>query len=50
MKLSIVIVNFNVSHFLDQALLSLKKASKNIDLEIIVIDNNSADGSVDLVK
>lgn len=49
-KLSIIIVNYNVEYFLEQCLNSVLKATKNIDTEIFVVDNNSIDGSVDLVK
>lgn len=48
--LSVVIVNYNVEYFLEQCLLSVEKAAKNIDAEIFVVDNNSVDGSVNLVK
>lgn len=47
---SVVIVNYNVCDFLDQALLSLSRASEGIATEIFVVDNNSADGSVEMVK
>ena len=50
MKLSIVIVNYNVKYFLEQALYSVKKACKGIESEIIVVDNNSVDGSCEMVK
>jgi len=49
-KLSIIIVNYNVCYFLEQALMSVIKATKNIDAEIIVVDNNSVDGSISLVQ
>lgn len=49
-KLSIVIVNYNVEYFLEQCLNSVIKATKNIDAEIFVVDNNSIDGSVDIIK
>ncbi|PHR48134.1 MAG: glycosyl transferase family 2 [Fluviicola sp.] len=49
-KLSIIIVNYNVEYFLEQCLNSVLKATKNIDAEVFVVDNNSIDGSVDLVK
>ncbi len=50
MKLSIVIVNYNVKYFLEQALYSVKKACNGIESEIIVVDNNSVDGSCEMVK
>src|SRR5947208_1303287 len=37
MKLSIIIVNYNVKYFLEQCLLSVLKACKGIDAEIIVV-------------
>jgi GT2 family glycosyltransferase len=49
-KLSVIIVNYNVRHFLEQALLTLKNAVKGLDTEIFVVDNNSVDGSVEMVK
>ena len=50
MKLSIIIVNYNVQHFLEQCLHSVFAATKNITAEILVVDNNSVDGSVEMVK
>ena len=50
MKLSIVIVNFNVRYFLEQALHSVYNAVSNIDTEIFVVDNASSDESVQMVK
>ena len=47
MKLSIVIVNYNVRHYLEQCLLSLQKALENIEAEVYVVDNHSKDGSVE---
>lgn len=49
-QLSIIIVNYNVCHFLEQALISVSKAIKNLDAEVFVVDNNSEDGSVEMVK
>ena len=46
MKLSVVIVNYNVKYFLEQCLRSVLKASEYIDTEIFVVDNNSSDDSV----
>ncbi|RYG41453.1 MAG: glycosyltransferase family 2 protein [Chitinophagaceae bacterium] len=45
LELSIIIVNYNVKFFLEQCLFSVLKASADIRSEIIVIDNNSTDGS-----
>lgn len=50
MELSVIIVNYNVKHFLEQCLHSVLKASKTISAEIFVVDNNSVDGSTQLVK
>jgi GT2 family glycosyltransferase len=50
MKLSVIIVNYNVKFFLEHALLSAQKAAKGISAEIIVIDNHSIDGSVALLR
>jgi len=48
--LSVVIVNYNVKHFLEQCLISVFKASQNIDVEVFVVDNASVDGSVEMIK
>ena len=45
MKLSIVIVNYNVKHFLGQCLISVHRAIENISAEVFVVDNASSDGS-----
>ena len=50
MKLSIVIVNYNVKYFLGQCLNSVKRAIDNIDAEVFVVDNASSDGSCDMVR
>ncbi len=50
MKLSIVIVNYNVKHFLEQCLNSVQRATIHLDSEVIVVDNNSVDGSVQMVR
>jgi GT2 family glycosyltransferase len=38
-------VNYNVKYFVEQCLYTVINACKNIEAEIIVIDNNSSDGS-----
>jgi O-antigen biosynthesis protein len=50
LKLSIIIVNYNVEYFLEQCLNSVKSASKNLETEIFVVDNNSIDDSVVMVQ
>ncbi|MGX5686986.1 glycosyltransferase family 2 protein [Chryseobacterium cucumeris] len=45
MKLSVIIVNYNVTQLLRSCLLSLRKYVQDIDYEVIVIDNASADSS-----
>jgi GT2 family glycosyltransferase len=50
MKLSIIIVNYNVKHFLEQCLHSVYKAAKGIETEVFVVDNNSVDGSAQLIR
>ncbi len=49
-KLSVVIVNYNVKHFIEQCLFSVLKASESFECEVFVVDNNSVDGSVTLIK
>ena len=49
MKLTIIIVNYNVKHFLEQCLRSVQKALQNIDAEVYVVDNNSVDQSMEMV-
>jgi GT2 family glycosyltransferase len=50
MKLSIIIVNYNVKYFLEHCLLSAIKACRNIDAEILVVDNHSTDGSKEYLE
>ena len=50
MQLSIIILNYNVRYFLELCILSVQSATKNLDSEIIVVDNNSNDGSCDMVQ
>lgn len=50
MKLSIVIVNYNVKYFLEQALLAVRKATKGLAVEVFVVDNNSVDDSVQMLR
>ena len=50
MKLSIVIVNYNVRTYLEQCLQSVAKALEGIEGEVFVVDNHSDDDSVETVK
>jgi len=50
MKLSVVIVNYNVRYFLEQCLISLKAALNGIEAEIFVVDNDSSDKSVEMLR
>ena len=50
MKLSVVIVNYNVSHYLLQCVDSLSHALRGTDSEVIVVDNHSRDNSVTLLR
>jgi len=45
MDLSVIIVSYNVRKYLKECLVSVLKASENIDTEVFVVDNNSNDGS-----
>ncbi|MBQ0151307.1 MAG: glycosyltransferase family 2 protein, partial [Chryseobacterium sp.] len=45
MKLSIIIVNYNVTQLLRNCLSSIRKYCKDISYEVLVIDNNSTDSS-----
>lgn len=50
MKLSVIIVNYKVRYYLQQCLNSLMSSVNKIETEIIVVDNNSNDGSFEMVN
>lgn len=50
MKVSILIVNYNVKEKLEQCLCSVRIASQNIASEVFVVDNNSTDDSCEMVR
>ncbi|MBK5269630.1 MAG: glycosyltransferase family 2 protein, partial [Bacteroidia bacterium] len=57
MQLSVIIVNYNVKHFLEQCLYSVQKAIRAMtgaatleNAEVIVIDNHSADSSIEYLR
>lgn len=50
MKLSIIIVSYNVRFYLGQCIESVLKAKKNLDVDIWVVDNHSKDDSVEFIR
>ncbi len=50
MKLTIIIVNYNVISVLENCLRSVQIALQNIDNEVFVVDNNSADNSCNVLR
>jgi len=50
LDLSIIIVNYNVKEFLQNLLVSLAKALTELSSEIIVVDNGSDDGSLEMLR
>lgn len=49
MKISVIIVNYNVKYFLEVCLHSVLRATNGFDAEVIVVDNNSTDCSMQMV-
>ena len=49
-NISVIILNFNTKAILLDCLESIKKYTKDIAYEIIVVDNASTDGSLDVLK
>ena len=50
MNLSIIIVNYNTSYFINQTIKSILNSNLNLEYEIIVIDNNSIDKSCQSIE
>lgn len=50
MKLSVIILNYNVSYFLRQCILSVQESLVGIESEILIVDNNSQDDSCKMVR
>jgi len=47
MDVSVIFVNYNTHDFLDQCIESVIKCTKGVTYEIIIVDNNSPDRSID---
>ena len=50
LDLSVVIVNYNVRYFLEQALYAVRRAVQGLRVEIFVVDNNSVDDSLQMLR
>lgn len=50
MKISVIIVNYNVRAYLEQCLRTVQEALKGIEGDVFVVDNQSTDGSVEMVR
>lgn len=48
--LSVVIVSYNVRYYLAQCLKSVARAAEGVDCEIIVVDNDSSDGTPEYIS
>lgn len=49
-ELSVIIVNYNTKEIILSCLNSIKKHTKNVSFEVIVVDNASTDGSLDILR
>ncbi len=49
-RLSVIIVNYNVRHFLEQAVTAVLRAAERVETEIIVVDNASSDDSCSMMR
>jgi len=50
MQLSIIIVNWNTKKLLHDCLQSIYKFTSGLKFEVVVVDNGSQDGSIDMMK
>ena len=49
-RLSVIIVNYNTREWLTRCLHSLERQSIRDEIEIIIVDNASSDGSSDMIR
>ncbi len=49
MKLSIIVVSWNVRDLLEKCLQSIFEQTRNINFEILVVDNGSTDGTAEMI-
>lgn len=50
MDVSVIIVSYNTKKLTKDCLLSIYEKTKDLDFEIFVVDNNSSDGSVEMLE
>ncbi len=50
MKLSVIIVNYNTRKLLKNCLSSIFKKTRGVKIEVIVVDNASVDGSIEMIQ
>ena len=50
MDISVIIVNWNTRDMLRDCLRSVYEQTQQVSFEVVVIDNASQDGSVDMVR
>ena len=49
-KLSAILISYNVKYYLAQAISSIYRAADGFELEVLVVDNASTDGTIDYLK
>lgn len=50
MDVSVIIVNYNSGDYIEECLCSIYENTKNVEFEIIVVDNASSDGSIEKIE
>src|SRR5574344_1642951 len=50
MKLSAIIVSYNVKFYLEQCIRALLRAASNMEMEVLVVDNASTDDTATYLK